>query len=266
MVERLLRRDQFVVVGAVIALVALASLYTIFGVGMSMTAIEMTRMARPVAEPMAMGDGTEWTVSYAVLIFLMWWVMMIAMMTPSAAPMLLLYTAIKRQGADAHRSTMLSLLFLAGYLLAWAVFSALASGLQWGFEKAGLIEAAMMTVNSRLFAGAILILAGLYQLSAFKEACLTHCRSPAQFLAQHRRPGGLGAVRLGAHHGLFCLGCCWALMALLFVGGIMNLWWIVALALYVLAEKTLTHARWLTRGAGWFLIAGGVYVVAPLLV
>ncbi|MCR9113372.1 MAG: DUF2182 domain-containing protein, partial [Rhodobacteraceae bacterium] len=115
-------------------------------------------------------------------------------------------------------------------------------------------------------AGAILILAGLYQLSAFKEACLTHCRSPAQFLAQHRRPGGLGAVRLGAHHGLFCLGCCWALMALLFVGGIMNLWWIVALALYVLAEKTLTHARWLTRGAGWFLIAGGVYVVAPLLV
>lgn len=263
--ERLVARDLWIVAGAVAVIVLLTALYTVYGVGMNMTALDMTRMAHRIGEPMQMGMQPVWTPAYAVLIFLMWWIMMIAMMTPSAAPMLLLYTALKRRGPEAAHAVPYSLLFLAGYLLAWAGFSVVAAGLQWATEAIGLTNGPMMTLGSRTLSGIVLIVAGLYQFSPLKEACLQHCRSPAHFLAQHRRPGGWGALVTGAHHGVYCLGCCWALMALLFVGGIMNLYWIAGLALFVLVEKLVPDGHLFSRIAGAVLIAFGLYLVGDMV-
>jgi predicted metal-binding membrane protein len=212
----------------------------------------------PTPAPMPMSSATLWTPGYGALVVLMWWVMMIAMMTPSAAPALLLFTALKRQGAEQNKAPGLALLFLAGYLLIWALFSLAATALQWGLGQAGLVAPMRMKISSAGLAGTVLILAGLYQFSNLKTACLDHCRSPAQFLTRHRRPGARGALLMGAHHGSFCLGCCWALMALLFVGGIMNLYWIAGLALYVIAEKTLPHSALIPRLTGAALILAGL--------
>ena len=260
-VERVMARDTWVVAGSVFAIVALAGLYTFYGVGMNMSALEMTRMAGPIGNPMTMGPGKTWSMGYALLVFLMWWVMMVAMMTPSAAPTLLLYTALKRHGSERASATKLSLIFLAGYLLIWGGFSLLAAGMQWLTESLGVVDGPMMTLASRPAAGAVLILAGLFQFSALKTACLKQCSSPADFLTRHRRKGSGGALVMGMHHGAFCFGCCWALMALLFVGGIMNLYWIVGLALYVLAEKILPNPRLFARCTGAVLIIWGIWCI-----
>ncbi|MCA0873917.1 DUF2182 domain-containing protein [Seohaeicola saemankumensis] len=259
-VERLAARDVWIVAGATSFIVIVAGLYTVLGVGMNMSALQMTAMARDIGRPMSMGMGPQWSAGYAVLIFLMWWVMMIAMMTPSVAPMLLLFAAIKKTGPDRARAHLLTWVFLFGYLSVWAGFSAVATGLQWGLQSLGLVDGAMMTIQSRGFAGLVLLLAGLFQFSTLKTKCLEHCRSPAHFLAAHRRPGASGALFMGMRHGTFCLGCCWALMALLFVGGIMNLYWIVGLALYVLAEKLAPRPDIFNKLVGVALIAVGLWV------
>lgn len=261
-VERVLRHDSGIVLACVALIVLATAWYTIAGIGMSMTAIDMTRMAGPIGAPMQMASQVEWTLPYAVLIFLMWWVMMVAMMTPSAAPTVLLFSALKRVGPDRANTSRLGLLFLAGYLAVWAYFSLIATGAQWGLEATGLSDGPMMTIRSRLLAGCVLVAAGAFQLSSLKTACLRHCRSPAQFLADHNTPGGYGAFRTGAVHGVFCLGCCWALMLLLFVGGVMNLYWIVGIALYVALEKLMPRAAWLVPLTGWALIAWGVWLIA----
>jgi predicted metal-binding membrane protein len=258
-VEQVVSKDLWIVVCATGLIVILAGFYTFWGVGMNMSALDMTRMARPVGEPMQMGGQPVWTPQHATLFFMMWWVMMIAMMTPSASPMLLLYTALKRQGPEREQSVLLSLLFLTGYLIAWAGFSIAATGLQWSTEIAGLSNGQMMTLQSKTVAGFVLFAAGLYQFSSLKTACLKHCRSPAHFLAHHSRPGSYGALRTGMHHGVFCLGCCWALMVLLFVGGLMNLYWIVGLALYVLAEKIVPYPLAFSRVTGGVLLLAGMW-------
>ena len=260
-VERLVCKDRTVVMLAVAAIVVLAGIYTVTGVGMNMSALEMTKMAKPIGTTMHIGNNPDWSPAYATLVILMWWAMMIAMMTPSAAPTLLLFTALKRQGTDKPNAAFYSSLLLAGYLLVWAAFSIMAAFLQWGMEAIGLISTTMMTINSKLFAGMIFLCAGFYQFSDMKNACLKQCRSPAYFLSENRRPGPFGAFIIGAHHGVYCLGCCWALMALLFVGGVMNLYWIVGLALYVLAEKTLPYGKVISNISGIMLIITGCYVI-----
>ncbi|WP_245243305.1 DUF2182 domain-containing protein [Pararhodobacter sp. SW119] len=262
--DRALRHDRTIVLGAVAMVTALAAAYTVFGVGMEMTALEMTRMAGSSGAAMDMGETPEWGPAHAVMLVLMWWIMMIAMMTPSAAPTLLLFAALRRCSSQRANAGAQSIWFLAGYLLVWALFSVAATALQLGFQAVGMISAAMMTVSSAHAAGAVLLLAGAYQFSPLKAACLRHCRSPAQFLTEHRRPGYTGALVMGAHHGAFCLGCCWALMALLFVGGVMNLYWILGVALLVAIEKTAPFGVQTGRiiGVGlasfgaWFLLTG----------
>ncbi len=261
-VERLLRQDTAIVLGSVFLIVLCTAWYTVAGVGMNMSAVEMTRMAGPIGEPMNMGSATPWSTGYALLIFLMWWVMMIAMMTPSATPAVLLFTALKRVGPDKERTATFSLCFLSGYLVAWGAFSLTATALQWGLEHIGLSDGPMMTVRSGIFAGSVLLAAGIYQFSELKTACLRHCQSPARFLADHNHPGLLGAFRTGGLHGIHCLGCCWALMLLLFVGGIMNLYWIVGIAAYVALEKLLPTARWLVPVSGAALIGAGIWLIA----
>jgi len=247
-VERLARRDGVIVLLAALLIAGLAAWYTLTGAGV----------------PMSMNP--VWTPGYALLNLVMWWVMMIAMMTPSAAPMLLLYVAVKRMGPEGHRTVWLSLLFLGGYLLAWAGFSLIATLLQWQIESFDLSMGAMMPITSPVLGGAVLVMVGVYQFTGVKEACLTHCRSPGAFLADHNRPGAAGALRLGLLHGGYCLGCCWALMALLFVGGIMNLYWIAGLALYVLAEKTLPKMHKFSSATGSLLLAGGAFLLISALI
>jgi predicted metal-binding membrane protein len=197
-----------------------------------------------------------WTPAYAVLIFAMWWVMMVAMMLPSAAPMLLLFARVNRKDKSAGAPLVPTALFAGGYLLGWAGFCAVAAALQWGLESARLLSPMLVTTNRWLGAG-ILIAAGLSQFTPLKAMCLRHCRTPLGFLLGNWRSGRLGALRMGLEHGAFCLGCCWFLMALLFFGGVMNLYWIAGLAVFVLLEKTVPLGHWLGRLVGAVLVAWG---------
>jgi len=253
--EFALQRDRLIVMAGLVAVIALAAAYTAMGIGMKMSAFSMTRMA--VEMPGKMMQPAIWSPAYALLIFLMWWVMMIAMMVPSAAPAVLLYAGLERKRKAASAPYAAAAFFLAGYLLIWAAFSLIATTLQWGLELLGVVTG-MMAVGSKPLAGAVLILAGFYQLTALKRACLRHCQHPLVFLMHHWKPGAVGAFRMGMKHGSYCLGCCWFLMVLLFVGGIMNLIWIAGIAIYVGIEKFSAGRQWITTGMGAILIVAGI--------
>ena len=278
--ERLLKRDRVITLTGLAVLCALAWLYIVTGAGLGMSAWDMTTLAlfphqqahdvMPDMPGMDMGSTTQewmaWGFATWALIVAMWWVMMIAMMTPSATPTILLYARVHRhalaQGQVQDKLAPTGA-FVAGYLLVWLGFAAAATTLHWTLERAGFVSAMMMGSQSRFLSGAVLITAGLYQLSPLKNTCLAHCRTPTSFLSRHWRPHALGALRLGAMHGAYCVGCCWMLMALLFVGGVMNLTWIAALAILVLIEKVLPPGQWIGRGVGIALIGWGI---ATLLV
>lgn len=279
--ERLLRRDRVVTVIGLTLLCVLAWAYIASGAGAGMSAWRMTTLSlfphAVTAPPMSDADMSDmdmpgmasvavapattpgWSISTFLLVVAMWWVMMIAMMTPSAAPIVLLYARVHRHAAmQQHTERQLAPAgpFVAGYLLVWLAFSAAATSLQWALAKAGLVSE-MMASQSRWLSGGLLIAAGLYELSPLKGLCLDHCRSPTAFLTENWRPGAAGAARLGALHGAYCLGCCWALMALLFVGGVMNLLWIAALSVLVLIEKLAPGGIWVGRGLGVALVVWG---------
>jgi predicted metal-binding membrane protein len=247
--EKVLRHDRLIVAVGLAGVVALAWVYLVAGAGIDMSMVDMPM------EPM------PWSPVYAALAFVMWWVMMIAMMVPSAAPMVLLFTAIKRKQAASVSPSVEAWIFLGGYLLMWAGFSLVAALAQWGLERAGLLSMAMASTSTTL-GGVILLAAGLYQFTPLKSACLRYCQSPVLFLSRHWRPGAVGALGMGFRHGGYCLGCCWFLMALLFVSGVMNLVWIAGIALYVACEKLLPLGRRLSRAAGVGLIVSGVIVLA----
>lgn len=199
-----------------------------------------------------------WSAGYLAATFAMWGLMMVAMMLPSAAPMVLLHARLDR-GSAAQRSLDNSL-FLLCYLVVWAVFSALAAAAQAMLVETGAIGSAGLALGNRFLAAGLLGLAAGWQLTAAKQACLDKCQSPIQFVMRYWRPGPAGAVRLGLRHGLYCLGCCWSLMLLLFVGGVMNLAWVALLAAVVFAEK-LAPARWrIDRWLTVALAAGAVVV------
>lgn len=254
LLEHVLRRDRLVVVVGLVMVVTLAWTYLAIGAGMD---IEMM-VEMPDMEPM------PWTPVYAALLFAMWWVMMIAMMVPSAAPTVLLYAAVKRK-ERAPAAAMEAWVFLAGYLAIWAGFSLVAVLAQWLLEHAGLLSMAMASTSAVLGA-VILVAAGLYQFTPLKTACLRYCQSPLLFLSQHWRPGPMGAFGMGLRHGGYCVGCCWFLMALLFVSGVMNLVWIVGIAIYVACEKLLPlgprFGPRLSQVAGVALILSGAVALA----
>jgi predicted metal-binding membrane protein len=246
LLERTLRRDRAVALVALTAVTALAWLYTIAGAGTAMPSMPMMMI------PMA------WTPAHAALMLVMWAVMMMAMMLPSAAPMILLFATVTRKnGNNPGRATAV---FGFGYILVWAGFSIAATAAQWGLEQAALLSPAMASTSATL-AGSLLIATGVYQFTPLKEACLRSCRSPIEFLSAHWRQGPLV---MGLRHGVYCLGCCWALMLTLFVGGVMNLAWIAGLALFVLAEKVAPAGNWLGRIAGVALIAWGGAIMLSL--
>jgi predicted metal-binding membrane protein len=257
LLEAVVRRDRLVIVAALIAVVALAWAYLLAGAGMSMSAGEMTRMSQPgMAVGMTMMTPAVWTPGYAVLMFFMWWVMMVAMMLPSAAPMILLFATVNGKQRESGHPYIATSIFAAGYLAAWATFSLVATMLQWGFEWIGVLSPMLVGTNAG-FGGVLLLAAGVYQLTPIKHACLRHCRSPLAFLSNYWRPGPRGALRMGFVHGVFCVGCCWFLMGLLFFGGVMNLYWITGLALFVLFEKTVPAGHWASYFSGVILLVWG---------
>ena len=203
-----------------------------------------------------------WSPTHGLFVFAMWAVMMVGMMTPSVAPMVLLYAQVARQARTLGKPFAAAGWFAGGYLLAWTVFAAIATLAQYGFERAALLSP-MMVGTSRYFAGALLLVAGIYQLTPMENACLVQCRAPLRFIQNHGgfRPGIGGSLRLGMLHGVYCIGCCWALMALLFVGGVMNVLWIAAIAIVVLAQKLLPGGTWHARLVGIAAIAGGAWML-----
>ena len=255
-----LRHDRAVVLGSLGLVVILAWIYLLAGAGMDMTAMNMpmTNMGGGSMSGQMMTMPSHWTLGYGIVVFVMWAVMMVAMMLPSAAPVTLLVATIARKRAETGgRVGMSTALFVAGYLGVWTAFSAAATMLQWQLDRAGLLSPAM-ALASTVVAGVVLIGAGIYQWTPLKQACLRHCRSPFEFLMFHWRDGAVGALSSGVRHGLYCLGCCWMLMALLFVGGIMNIAWIAGIALLVLIEKVAPWGGWTGRATGLVMAAWGV--------
>jgi predicted metal-binding membrane protein len=251
----LIRHRRAVVLGALATVTVAAWAYLLLGAGMEMGMDGGPKMAAPSA----------WSPPYAVLISLMWWVMMVAMMLPTAAPTVLLVTTLAWDRLpNPNLVPAAAMLFASGYLLVWSGMSLAATLLQWRLENAGLLSE-MLAFGNGILASTVLVAAGLYQWTPLKNACLRHCGSPTEFLIRHWRPGPLGAMGTGVRHGLFCLGCCWMLMALLFVGGLMNLVWVGAIALFVLMEKTMPWGDWMGRFGGGVLVVWGVVNLVQII-
>ena len=245
LLEGVLRRDRAVAICCLLAVIALSWGYLLSGAGMSM----------PEMNGMLMPTSTSWTADHVVMMFVMWAVMMAAMMLPSAAPMILFYCTITRRRAHSA-SRGAAAMFASGYVMVWVAFSAIAVALQFALEKSGLLSP-LMQITSATIAGSVLIAAGVYQWTPLKQACLRRCRSPLEFVMMHWRDGVSGAFRMGTRHGLYCFGCCWLLMLLLFVGGVMNFVWIAGLAAFVLVEKLAPFGHRIARVAGAVLVASG---------
>jgi predicted metal-binding membrane protein len=251
--KRVLRHDRLIIVGGLAGVVVLSWVYIFAGAGMN--------MGSNAGSPAMVEMQTAWTPTYFAVMVFMWWVMMVAMMLPSAAPMMLLFAALSRKNQQAGRPYVPVAVFAGGYIATWAGFSLAATLLQWWLEYVALLSP-MMASNSGLLGAGLLIAAGIYQLTPLKHACLRHCRTPIDFIGRRWRQGTLGAFTMGLEHGLFCLGCCWVLMGLLFYGGIMNLWWIAGLAIYVLIEKLVPAGHWIGRGMGGLLVVWGLFVIS----
>ena len=247
MLEQILKRDRLVVLGGVVGLSGLAWL-------------ELWRHAGAMAMHAAMPHAVPWRLPDLAAAALMWAVMMVAMMLPSTAPLLLLFATLQRKRREQEQPATPTGCFAAGYLLVWLALSGLAAALQWALQ-ALLLLWPHLTASSSLLGGGLLILAGAYQFTPWKNACLSHCQSPLGFFLTRWREGPGGAFRMGLHHGAYCLGCCWALMGLLFVGGVMNLVLVAAIAGFVLLEKAVASGLWLSRVAGALCIGWGAYLL-----
>ncbi|MGQ0741925.1 MAG: DUF2182 domain-containing protein [Alphaproteobacteria bacterium] len=251
--EALLRRDRLIVLLALAATAALAWAYVIWLAGAMADGEGAGAMLAP--------KSTAWTSADFIFAFVMWAVMMVGMMTPSVAPMILLYATVGRQAAVRGGALAPTSCFAAGYFLSWITFAFLAALLQGALLQAALLTP-MLSSASGAFGGAVLIAAGLLQWSPLKDACLSQCQSPLHFLQRHGgfRSEPVASLRLGFLHGVYCIGCCWAMMAVLFVVGVMNVLWIAALAILVLLEKTVP-GKFIPRAAGVALVAAGFWML-----
>ncbi len=249
----LIQRDQYLIISSLAALVALAWAYLLV---LDLNMRDMPNMASGIH---------SWTPTDFVMMFVMWAVMMFAMMVPSAMRSVLIYARIVAREESQDPLVTPSLVFVFGYIVIWTLFSIMATALQWAMAMAALLSPMMVTTSSSLGA-ALLVAAGIYQLTPFKNSCLKHCHSPVMFMATHYKKGIRGAFQLGLRHGAYCLGCCWLLMGLLFVGGVMNLIWILAISAFVLVEKLLPAQIQSTRITSLIMIsAGSVYLVGSYL-
>src|SRR6266851_529278 len=266
--EVVLKRDRLLVLGGLVIVSALAWGY-LFQQAHSMHQMNMDSMNMSGMDmsgtdmiSMAMPQTHSWGVVDLLLIFTMWAVMMVAMMVPTAGPMVLLFAAFNRKRREQQRPFVLTSVFLLGYLIIWVAFSVIAALAQWGLHRAALLSP-MMVSTSPALGGSLLMVAGIFQWTPLKNTCLSHCRSPLDFFSTDWREGSTGALRMGLKHGGYCLGCCWVLMLLLFVTGVMNLVWIAGIAIFVLLEKVAPAKlrAYVSGGAGMVLIMAGLYML-----
>lgn len=251
-VNAIRRRDRRIVLAGLAGVTALCWAYLVY--------LALRMAAMPPMPGMAMPQWQPWGVVDLLLMLLMWVVMMVAMMVPSATPMILTFTSLHRRRAAEGDAVAPTVVFLAGYAIVWSAFSLAATLAQWGLHEAALLSP-MMVSTSPIVGGLLLIAAGAYQWSALKRVCLSKCRMPLAFLLSEWREGAPGALVMGMRHGAFCTGCCWALMALLFVGGVMNLLWVAVIAAFVLVEKLAPQGLRVARIAGLGLIAWGGWLL-----
>jgi predicted metal-binding membrane protein len=266
--EAVLRRDRVIVLAALGALGAIAWAYVLWlAADMQMGGMDMTgfRMI-PAGRGLMMPAAAPWASLEFVFVFAMWAVMMVGMMTPSATPMILLYARVGRQAAAQGMPFAPTIWFAAGYLLIWCAFALVATLAQWGLDRMFLLTP-MMESASWAFGGTVLVTVGLFQWTPLKDTCLRQCQAPWLFLQRHGgfRRDAVGSLALGARHGAYCVGCCWALMALLFVVGVMNTLWIAALTILILAEKIIPAGRLISRLAGAGIFAAGAWMLAQAL-
>jgi len=248
------RRDSWVILTGLGGITVTAWIYLVVEVrpmSMGMTHGSMANAMQSMVHMRA------WTATEFGLMLVMWAVMMVAMMVPTAAPMTLVYAAVARKAAKEDHPVAPTFVFVAGYLAVWSLFSLAATAAQKGLDHLALLSPSMVS-SSPVLGGALLIGAGVYELTPLKHACLAHCRAPTHFISQHWRGGFAGAFRMGSRLGAYCLGCCWILMGLLFVGGIMNLLWIAAIAVFILLEKTMPLAETGGRVVGTTMFLVGI--------
>jgi predicted metal-binding membrane protein len=267
-IETVLRHDRAIVASALFLLVALAWTYMLWpAADMDMGDMDMSGLRMiPAGMALMMPTTAPWNATEFAFVLAMWVVMMVGMMTPSATPMILVYARVGRQAAQQRKPFATSAWFASGYLLAWIGFALVATFAQWALERASLLTPTMAAATAVL-GGTVLIVAGLYQWTPLKDACLRQCQTPLQFIQRHGgfRPDAFGSLVLGSRHGAYCVGCCWVLMALLFVGGVMNVLWIAAVTILVLLEKTFPGGRVISRVSGAGLFAGGMWMLAHIL-
>lgn len=255
-IESALRHDRIVVLAALTGLAAVAWGYMIA----EARAMDATGLCQCAGMAMSGPDVTPWSPATILPLFLMWAEMMVAMMIPSAAPMILTFAMINRRRREQEQPFVPTGLFVCGYLIVWTAFSLPAALAQWALHGAALLSP-MMRSSSPLLGGSLLIVAGVFQWTPWKHACLRHCQSPLQFIMADWCDGPRGALKMGIKHGAFCTGCCWMLMALLFVTGVMNMVWVATITILVLLEK-IAPQRWRLRHlAGAILVAWGAWVI-----
>ena len=252
-IEALLARDRLVVGAGLLALTVASWAYVVHDA----RSMHCAAMGMAASWP----QQRLWAPIEVWLLFVMWAVMMVAMMVPSVAPMALMFAAVSRQRQRFARPFVPTSIFVVGYLVVWTIFSALAAAGQWGFRAAALLSASMMLMSPAV-SGGLLILAGVFQLTSLKQACLSQCRTPLDFLMTEWREGRWGAFVMGLRHGAYCLGCCWLLMLVLFVAGVMNLAWVAMLSVVVLIEKVAPAGPWISRCAGVLLASWGASLLA----
>jgi predicted metal-binding membrane protein len=260
MTETILKRDRAVVMAGLASIITLAWAYMFFLAGSMAGDMSGNMKSMELGMEMVMPSLQTWGVTDFVFMFIMWSVMMVAMMTPSAAPMVLIFSKFNRQQREQHAPFLRTGIFLSGYLIVWAGYSVLATLVQWGLHSMALLSP-MMVSTSPVLGGVLLIGAGIFQFTPLKHACLSHCRTPLGFLMNEWQEGNRGALRMGLQHGNFCVGCCWLIMTLLFVAGVMNLLWVATITAYVLFEKIIPQGYWVSRAIGLLIIVWGTWII-----
>lgn len=263
--ESVLKRDRIIVMGGLVGVVVLAWVYTAYR-AWYMWYIRNTDMGlgRGMSLDITMPRLEAWGAGDFVLTFVMWAVMMTAMMVPSAAPMVLTFATINRKRREQQGPFVSTGIFLLGYLVVWSGFAALVTLAQWGLHEAVLLSP-MVKSTTPILSGALLLAAGIYQWTPLKRICLTQCRSPLGFIMANWREGAWGALGMGLRHGGYCVGCCWVLMGLLFVAGVMNPLWVAGIAAFILIEKVAPLGNWVGRATGLLLVGWGALIAAGML-
>ena len=255
-IERIIKRDRTIIIFGLIGIVVLAWMYMLYLV---------LNMGNNLGSLISMPQTTAWNSADFVFVFIMWAVMMVAMMIPSAGPMIIIFSTLSRKRREQHTPYVSTGVFLFGYLSVWTFYSTLATLGQWVLHTASLLSPMMMIISNPILTSVLLLIIGVFQFTPTKYVCLTHCQTPLDFILNKWQDGRRGAFNMGISNGNYCLGCCWALMSLLFVVGVMNILWIAIIAAFILVEKLVIANYQISRLSGTVIIIWGIVILVGAL-